>query len=93
MARCIYFSESGSEYSCALVNFTVSRRENSRKFYMMEFICKSNKNVDCPFKHKSGCIYGGFPSLEKCDGAFGPGCKYQWNCPTYSEYLKKLPWD
>ena len=39
----------------------------------------------------SGCIYGGFPSLEKCDGAFGHGCKYQWSCPIYRQYLNNLP--
>jgi hypothetical protein len=38
----------------------------------------------------SECIYGGFPSLQKCDGAFGPGCKYQWNCPAYRTYLNNL---
>ena len=41
----------------------------------------------------TGCVYGGFPSLEKCDSGFGPGCKYQWNCPTYRQYLNHLPED
>lgn len=37
-----------------------------------------------------GTPCGGPPSLQKCDGAFGPGCKYQWNCPAYSQYLKNI---
>lgn len=45
------------------------------------------------FGGRSGCIYGGFPSLERCDGAFGSGCPYQWNCPAYHNYVDHLPSD
>ena len=49
-----------------------------------------DNSVNIRYGGGTGCIYGGFPSLQKCDGAFGPGCKYQWNCPAYSQYLNNL---
>jgi len=52
-----------------------------------------DNRVNVRYGGGTGCVYGGFPSLEKCDGAFGPGCRYQWNCPTYHQYVNNINWD
>ena len=35
-----------------------------------------NNSVNVRYGGGSGCIYGGFPSLERCDGYFGRGCEH-----------------